>query len=192
MTEYAIPLDDLTEFKGETIVSPDVETSIDFVNMDISETLPRVDAARGVFITSRNEAIELANKPVSYLIVHRIQSEGKPKIPQIEVTLLGKHKQLEYFPGHEGYKARLAEWEDESQIALMRYLFVVGTKGEPPQEFVDEQAFYFPTATPAEMKYLWVASRLPDEDMAAFTEAILGKTIPTAKGLDESADSFRG
>lgn len=180
MTEYAIPLELLDEQNGVKSFDPIAD-----------EMLPRVDPFRGVFITSRGEEIELANKPVSYLIVHRIQSEGKPKIPQIEVTLLGKHKQLEYHVGHEGYQARLKEWEEDSQVALMRYLFVVGTKGEPPQEFIDEQSFYFPSASPAEMKYLWIASRLPDEDMAAFTEAILGKTIATAKGLDESADSFR-
>lgn len=180
MVEYAIPPPEMTDYAGEKNFDP-VDT----------ETLPRVDPTRGVFITSRGEEIELANKPVSYLIVHRIQSEGKPKIPQIEITLLGKHKQLEYFPGHVGYQARLKEWEDESQIALMHYLFVVGTKGQPPQEFIDEQTFYFPNVSAAEMKYLWVASRLPDADMGAFTEAILGKTAITAKGLDESAESFR-
>lgn len=182
MTEYAIPLDDLMNGVGEKEFNP---------MPDEVEPLPRVDAARGVFITSRGTEIELANQPVSYLIVHRIQSAGKPKIPMIEVLLLGKHRQLEPFVGHEGYQAQLKQWEEDSQIALMQYLFVVGTKGQPPQEFIDEQGFYFPNATGSEMKYLWVASRLPDEDMAAFSEAIMGRTITTAKGLDESAETFR-
>lgn len=182
MTEFAIPLNDLMNGDGSNAFDP---------STDESETLPRVDAARGVFITSRGEEIELANKPVSYLIIHRIQSVGKPKIPMIEVLLLGKHKQLEPFVGHEGYQAQLKQWEEDSQIALMQYLFVVGTKGQPPQDFIDEQGFFFPNASVSELKYLWVASRLPDEDMGAFSEAIMGKTIATAKGLDESADSFR-
>lgn len=179
MTEYAIPLDELTEFTGVKSFTP------------FTETLPRVDATRGVFITTRGTEIELADHPVSALIVQRIQQDGKPKIPMIEVTLLGKHKQLEPHPAHEGYQARLKEWEEESQITLLRYLFVTGTKGNPPQEFVNQQIEFFPNASNSELKYLWVASRLPDEDMGAFTEAVMGRSLPTAKGLDESADSFR-
>jgi hypothetical protein len=156
------------------------------------EELPRVDAARGVFITSRGEEIQLADKPISSLIVERLQQEGKPKIPMIEVNLMGKHKQLEPHVGHEGYQARLKEWEAESQIALMRYLFSVGVKGTPPQEFVDEQSQYFPGATDSEMKYLWVASMLPDDDLGAFSEAVMGRTLPTTKGIEQAADSFRG
>jgi hypothetical protein len=177
VTEHAIPLELLT---GKNSFDP-VE----------SETLPRTDPVRGVFITSRGTEIELADNPISALIVQRLQSGGKPKIPMIEVTLLGKHKQLEPFPDHEGYKARLKEWEEDSQMALMQYLFTVGTKGTPPPEFVEEQHPYFPNATDNDMKYLWVASRLPDEDMGLFTEAVMGRSLPTAKGLDESADTFR-
>lgn len=152
--------------------------------------LPRVDVARGIFITSRNEEIELSDRPVSSLIVERLQAEGKPKIPMIEVTILGR-KQAEPHPNHEGYKALLIEWEVESQLKLLRYLFTVGTKGQPPQAFVDEQLPFFPNATEQEMKYLWVASRLPDDDLGAFTEAVMGRSLPTPAGQQESADSFR-
>lgn len=187
MTEYTINLDELKNGAVET--SPEKA----FYPEPESETaLPRVDAARGVFITSRGEEIELSDRPISSLIVQRLQSEGKPKIPMVEVTLLGKHKQLEPHPGHEGYVARLKEWEEESQLAVLRYLFVVGTKGQPPAEFVEEQRGYFPSATDSEMKYLWIASRLPDDDMGAFTEAVMGRSLPTTKGMQESADSFRG
>lgn len=167
MPEYAIPLDDLMEIEPEK--------------------LPRVDPARGVFITSRGEEIELSDKPVSALIVERLQQEGRPKIPMIEVTILGR-KQAEPHVGHEGYQARLAEWQADSQMAVMRYMFSVGTKGTPPPEFVEEQSVYFPNATAAEMKYLWVASRLPDEDMADFTEALLGRAIPTPKAVEQVAN----
>lgn len=156
-----------------------------------SEPLPRVDIERGVFITSRNEEIELSDRPVSALIVERLQAEGKPKIPMIEVTVLGKHKQLEPNADHPGYLAQLKEWEAESQLRLLRYLFTVGTKGAPPQEFIDEQAPFFPNATEQEMKYLWVASRLPDDDLGYFTEAVMGRSLPTPKGQQDAADSFR-
>lgn len=187
MTEYAIDLNAMKELGSFENMNGHIES-------DVPTSTPqgaRVDPVRGVFITSRGEEIELADKPVSFLIVERIQNAGKPKIPLIEVTILGR-KQSEYFAGHEGYQARLKEWEEEANTALMRYLFVVGTKGQPPQEFIDEQMTFFPGATAQELKYLWIASRLPDDDLSLFTEAILGKAIPTAKGLAESADSFRG
>lgn len=180
MTEYSIPLKELEAQFEPTLNGHEDDTPH-----------PHVDAQRGVFITSRGTEIELSSQPVSALIVERLQAEGKPKIPMIEVTLLGKHKQLEPFPQHEGYKALLAEWEAEGQLKLMRYLFIVGTKGTPPQDFIDAQSPFFPNATEMEMKYLWVASRLPDEDMGEFVEAVMGRTLPTTKGLEESANSFR-
>jgi hypothetical protein len=144
-----------------------------------------------VFIASNGNEIELSDHPISALIVQRLQQEGKPRIPMIEITLLGKHKQIEPHAGHEGYRARLAEWEEEAQMRLVRYLFVIGTKGTPPQEFIDEQAQFFPNAPDSEMKYLWVASRLPDADIGDFREAVMGRTLPAAKGLNESAETFR-
>lgn len=184
MTEYAIPLEDVlpgdTNLNGEQAFSPQI----------VPPHTAHVDPLRGVFITSRGDEIQLSDRPVSALIYERLQNEGKPKIPDIEVTILGR-KQKEPHPGHPGYVARLAEWETDSQLAVLRYLFTVGTKGTPPPEFVEEQRPFFPNASDLEMKYLWVASRLPDEDMALFTEAVMGKNLVTTKGLEESADSFR-
>jgi hypothetical protein len=185
MTEYAIelPAENTASMNGRA----ELDAPVSF-EPDATQTLPRVDVARGVFITSRNEEIELSDKPVSSLIVERLQQEGKPKIPMIEVTLLGKHKQLEPHVGHAGYQAMLAEWQSESQMRVMRYLFIVGTKGTPPQAFVEEQMTFFPNASDLEYKYLWIASRLPDDDMGAFTEAVLGRAIPTAKGMETAAN----
>lgn len=166
-----------------TEIAFDLNAPVDFAT-DQSNELPRVDAARGAFITSRNEEILLADKPISALVIQMLQSQGKPKIPMIEVTILGR-KQSEPHAGHEGYQARLKEWEEESQVAVMHYLFTVGVKGTPPPEFVEEQLQYFPNATAQELKYLWVASRLPDEDMGAFTEAVMGRSLPTQKAVEQ-------
>lgn len=183
MTEYAIPLDNL-------VPEENTNGAYEFTPLSDSPNSARVDPVRGVFITSRGEEIQLSDKPVSALIVERLQNEGKPRIPDIEVSILGR-KAKEPHPGHPGYLARLEEWQAESQMAVLRYMFVVGTKGTPPLEFVEEQRPFFPFATDQEMKYLWIASRLPDEDMALFTEAVLGRSSITSKGLQESADSFR-
>ena len=152
------------------------------------QPLPRVDPARGVFITSRGDEIELSNKLISNFIIERIRNGGKPKIPMVEVTLMGKHKQLEPHPDDPGYQALLAEWNEESGQKLMRYICVVGAKGQAPQDFIDEHREYFPDAKDNDWKYLWVISRLPDDDVSEFTEAVLGRTVPTAKGLEESAN----
>lgn len=168
------------------------------VEMDIlselvgEKTLPRVDVERGVFITSRNEEIELSDKPISALIVQRLTQEGKPKIPMVKVTLLGRHEQLEANPNHPGYVAQLAEWETEVSIRILKYLFTIGVKGKPPQSFIDDHLSFFPDASDLDLKYLWVSSLVPEEDIDAITEAIMGRTLPTNKGVAEAAKSFRG
>lgn len=158
------------------------------------ETKPaaRVDAARGVFITSKGDELELSGKRVTGLMLERVANQGKPKIPMVEVLLLGKHKQLEANANDENYKALLAEWESESKIRTLKYVFTMGVKGQPPQSFIDEQSSFFGTMNDLEMKYLWVASLVPDDDIDAFTEAVMGMTMPTEKGMAEVADSFRG
>lgn len=156
-----------------------------------SEFKAHIDVQRRVFITSNGNQIQLSDKVINALTVQYIQSQGKPEIPNIEVTLLGKHKQIEPFPQHEGYQARLREWQEQSNLAMMRYLFTLGVKGEPPEDFVETQREFFPDATKTEMKYLWVTSLVPDDDLSLFTEAIMGQNEPTEKGLEESAKSFR-
>lgn len=150
--------------------------------------LPRLDPARRVFITSRQNEITLSDRLVSSLVLERIANDGKPKVPRVEVLLLGKHKELQANPNEPGYLALLEEWQTETRIATMRYIFNVGIKGEPPDEFVTEQLTFTPHATQADIKYMWVCSQLPDEDIDRLVEIILGKNIVTAKGLEDAAN----
>jgi hypothetical protein len=150
--------------------------------------LPRVDPIRGVFITSRGDEIQLSDKPVNGLVVERLAQDGKPEIPLVEVKLVGGRKQLEPHPGHEGYKAQLQEWELKSKIRTLKYLFCLGVKGQPPQSFIDEHYTFFPDASDLDMKYLWVASLVPDDDIDPITEAIMGRSLPTTKAVDEVAN----
>lgn len=151
----------------------------------------RIDAARKMFITSRGNEIELSGQRISSLMVERFAKISKPVVPLKVVTLLGKHQQLEANPNDPGYLTLLKEWNSEQNIANLVYLFNVGIKGQPPSEFVEEQTEFFPEADRKTMKYLWVASQLPDEDINTLSEAILGQSLPTEKGLAQSADSFR-
>jgi hypothetical protein len=147
-----------------------------------------VDAARGVFVTSRGEDIELSGKRVSALMLERLTNEGKPRIPMKEVLILGKHKQMEATPNDPGYLALLAEWESNQRINSLIYVFTLGVKGQPDEEFVEEQKAFFPNANAVTLKYLWVSSRLPDEDIDKLAEAIIGQSMPTSKGIDEAAN----
>lgn len=150
--------------------------------------LPRVDAERGVFITSRGNEVQLSGQVISSLMLERVTNEGRPKIPHQEVTLLGKHKELHANPNDPGYIALLNEWQNEQNVRVLRYVFVVGTKGLPPPDFVEAHRQFLPDATDLDMKYLWVSSLIPDEDIDQFTSAILGKGLTTQKGLEEAAN----
>lgn len=158
-------------------------------NGHISE-LPRIDVARGVFITSRGDEIKLSNRPITSLMLERVTNQGKPRIPQKEVVILGKHKQMEANENDPGYLALLKEWQDEQNIRVMRYVFTVGTNATPPDDFIEAQAAFFPDATATDLKYLYVASLIPDSDIDKFTEAVLGRSMATETGLKEAANSF--
>jgi hypothetical protein len=151
-----------------------------------------LDAERGVFVTSKGTEIALSGQTITSLMLERITNAGRPKIPMVEVTLLGKHKQMQANAHDPDYLALKEEWESEQRINILRYVFVVGAKGKPEPEFVEMQLQFFPTATDLDLKYLWVSSRLPDEDIDLFTEAVMGRTLTTAKGLEEAANSFPG
>lgn len=157
------------------------------------DTTPRagLDVTRGVFITSRGDEIELSGKPINKLMLERLVNEGKPKIPMIEVTLLGKHKQMQANANDPSYLALMDEWTNDLKIKTMRYLFTVGVKGKPPQTFVEEQRQITPEANDADMKYFWLGSLLSDDEIVALQEVIVGQNFTTAKGLEEAADSFR-
>lgn len=70
----------------------------------------------------------------------------------------------------------------------LQFIYNVGVKGQPPREYVDEYGQYFPGSTDTEMKYLWVSSLIPDDDVEAFTQAVMSYTAPTAKGMEEAAN----
>jgi len=58
----------------------------------------------------------------------------------------------------------------------------------PPEEFVTDHLTFFPNATDLDMKYLWICSRVPNEDIDAISDAIMGRMLPTTKGMDEAAN----
>jgi hypothetical protein len=150
-----------------------------------------LDTARRVWVTS--EGVEFALRPIRALIVERIVNDthGKPEVPMIEVLIGGKNKRLEPNPGDADYQARLVEWQKAKNFNLTFYLFTAGIQGSPPKAFVEEYLAYFPEADALKLKYLWVASQMPDAELESAMEAIMGQNETTQKGLSDAADSFR-
>lgn len=145
-----------------------------------------------VFTTSNGYAIQLKRPSnITSLVLERVKQEGKPKIPMVEVTIGGKYKQLEANPNDENYKRLLEEWGVESGIRTMRFLYQLGTVVTVPDDFMDERRDFFPNATAGDWKYLYICSLVPDQDIEYLTEAIMSMNMPTARGLQEAADSFR-
>lgn len=179
MAEYAIELNELFSDNGQFDLVEPVDTE--------AAQKPRVDPARGVFITSKGEEVVMSGKRITALMLERVANQGKPRIPEVEVTVLGK-KRSQPNANHEGYLAQLKEWESESKLRSLQFIYNVGVKGQPPQDFIDEYSDYFPGSTDAEMKYLWVSSLIPDDDVELFTEAVMGYTAPTTKGIEEAGN----
>lgn len=156
--------------------------------MDGTASTARVDAERGVFITSTGNELVLSGQSISALMLERLTNEGKPRIPMIEVTLLGKHKQMQANPNDPGYLALVKEWESDQSIRVMRYMFCLGVKAKPTPEFVELHLQFMPDATDLDLKYLWVSSLVPNKDVDKFTDALLGQYGVTTKGIDDAAN----
>jgi hypothetical protein len=170
------------------------QTAVGAVSTQPMEDTPstaHVDAERGVFITSYGDELELTGQRISALMLERLTNEGKPKIPMIEVTILGKHKQMQANPNDPGYLALVREWEADQSIRVMRYMFCLGVKVEKDEKydaFVELHRQFMPDATDLDLKYLWVSSIVPNKDVDKFTDALLGQWGVTTKGIDEAAN----
>lgn len=152
----------------------------------------QLDVENAIFTASSGKTFQLRRpNGITSLVLERVKQQGKPRVPMVEVTIGGKYKQLEANPNDAGYKALLEEWEAESGLRTMRYIFVTGIEEDVPPEFAQEKGEFFPDATGTDFKYLWIVSHLSDEDTEGLTEAILSMSIPTARGLKDAANSFR-
>lgn len=124
---------------------------------------------------------------------HIVNSEaGKPKPPTIRV---GTNRRAEANPDDPTFKVALTAWEQGKQKRVLLYLAVHGVKTDPPEDFMDEHAMYLdPSASFDEMKYLWLASKLPDgAEIARFIEAVTSQTTVTEAAIQEAEDAhFQG
>lgn len=154
---------------------------------------PYLDPAKREFHCSNGTVWKLSSRTFNPLIVMQIQSNGRPEVPKVEVTLLGKHKQLQDNPNDPAYKTALEQWHIQANTRVMQYIFGTGiNSGEIPDEFVEEYLEYVPNAKNAEIKYAYITSMTPTDDIGALMDAIMGETEPTEKGMQQVAQSFPG
>lgn len=135
-------------------------------------------------------------RKLSSLVVERIQSDekGKPQIPVQEVRYANDQTAQEANPNDPDYLLELSKWQINKSYLLMRYVLTEGIVENPPKDFIKRyKELYFPDASNDELKYMWVASFVPDQDdISLLMKAIMGQTIPTGEGLEEAAATFQG
>lgn len=155
------------------------------------QTLPYVDPVRREFHCSNGQVWKLSARRFNALIVMQIQAKGKPDVPKVEVTLLGKHKQLQDNPNDPAYKEALKAWQIETNSRVMQYIFCTSINtGEIPDDFVEEYLDFVPNAKPNEIKYAFIVDRTPEDDIAPLMDAISGETEATEGGMQTVAASF--
>lgn len=155
--------------------------------------LPMLDPITRQFTCSNGQVMRLSARAVNPMIIMQLQTRGKPEVPKVEVLLLGKHKQIQENPNDPAYKTALANWQQETNNRVMQYILCTGIDTGPvPDDFVTEYLDFVPDARVNEIKFAYITSIVPLDDFGDLMEAILGEHEPTAKGMEQVADSFRG
>lgn len=133
-------------------------------------------------------------RKLSTLVIERLRADerGKPKPPIQEVTYANNVTAQEENPNDPEYLEKVDSWRANRAFLLMRYVISEGIDGTPPESFLTNyRENYFPEATDTELKYLWIATLIPDqEEMTNLMRVIMGQTVPTPEGLAEAADTF--
>lgn len=166
---------------------------LDEANDQVKPDLPYLDPARREFHCSNGRVWKLSAREVNPFVLMQLQTRGKPEVPKVEVTLLGKYKQVQENPNDPAYKAALETWKAESGNRVLQYIFCVGLNtGDIPTDFVEEHLEFMPDAKANEVKYAYIVSETPQGDIDQLIDAIMGEHEPTERGMQQVADSFRG
>lgn len=159
---------------------------------DHGEVSAFVDYEQHQFVT--RDGTRLTLQPIPKMILERLYSDqnGKPKPPVVEVVIGGQFARKETNPDDPAYKQALEEWRAQKSMRILKYGLVHGVVENPPTTFIQEYIEYFPDESEAGMKYLWILSLLGSEgeDIRLISEAVVGQTAPTDKGIEIATDSF--
>lgn len=118
---------------------------------------------------------------------------GKPRVPRVPVQRAGVDR-MEDNPDDPAYTAALNAFEQAKQKRVLRFVALRAVADDPPPEFTEEALPFLPDgAGTKDIKYMWIASMLQDEDeVKSFVAAALGQTMTTPEGIAESEAAFPG
>lgn len=184
-------MSDLT-FEEGAAFTPSSPNGVEHPETETPNTAYTIDLYKGTFTTSTQNTLELRmDTRVSALVMERLSKEGRPEIPMTEVTVVGGRKQWQANPNDPNYLAALKVFNEDSATRILRYVLLTGLKGSPAADWLEEHREYFPSASDRELRYIWLLSLIPPEELDALTDFIIGRIVPTQGGLRDAADSFR-
>jgi hypothetical protein len=114
--------------------------------------------------------------------------ERSKPLPPLIKTEIGE----DYNPADERYKHELQMWTTDHVVAISRFVVRAGVVNPVPEQFMTETKAIYPEMTDDDIKVEWVYSLVgSQEEMAKFTEVVVGTTMPTEAGIEEASKSFR-
>lgn len=122
-------------------------------------------------------------RPINALFVQRWAVDYEKRYP----TPLPPKKVLEngeewYDTADIAYKQQLEIYELAKNSAFLEFLFKMGIRDNPPEDWQPELAYDFGM----EPKIQWIFELLPNDDLQPLSEAIQGLSIPTEQAVEDA------
>ena len=157
---------------------------------ELEETIP---VSEHTYTTKSGVALEL--RQISAIFIRRMQRDtwGKPQPPIVE-SRVGPKKVIvrETNQDDPEYKAALALWNEEHNERMLIYVMARGIVNEPSAEDIERIRSFFPGETADGLKYAWLLEMMSDEEVGELSQAIMGLSIPTEKGIADAEARFPG
>ncbi len=131
--------------------------------------------------------VKMAGGGVQYIP----RRDDEPVLSEAEIAAIQDPEKRKAEEAYARYRAELNQWQIERNTRMARLLFLTGVEDSPPPEVADlwkQMGF----TTEMDIKYAWLASKLPNADaMAHFFETVTSLTMPTEEGLERAEEMFQ-
>ena len=139
--------------------------------------------------------VVLKLRPIPQLLLARVFNNPRDPVPQAPQKRIEEAIGEQYFSDYEDpdYVKDLEAWEQRQQATLMNLCTSYGVASYPGDDDPTLQILKstFPRESREELKALWVAAHIGDDELEQFIEAVISQTIPTEAGLAEARERFR-
>lgn len=142
--------------------------------------------------TSRRGAI-FNLRPINSLVIYQLRNDryGEPQPPLVEVAVGPKgQKRKEVNPDDPDYLERRRKWEEARGNNFIKYVWERGVTDQPPADDLKRLKEFLPHASASDLKYMWIAEQMDDDEIGDLTEAITAQTAPTEAGIAEAEATF--